>query len=173
MVLDVIKKRRSHRDFLDKGVEEEKINEILKAAMFSPTARHQRLWEFIVIKDKKTRDLLAQTKKHSYFVNRASVVIAIVNPEDESCRYWLEDSFIAATQIYLEATHQDLGTCCVQIYGSKRDNNDDAEEYVKKILGIPKEIHVACLMPIGYPKEKLPEHTDEEFEKAKIHYEKY
>lgn len=173
MVLDVIRKRRSHRDFLDKEVEEEKLEEILKAAMFSPTARHQRLWEFIVIKDEKTKDLLAQTKKHSYFVNRASVVIAIASPEDETGRYWLEDSFIASTQIYLEATNQGLGTCCVQIYGSKRDNGDDAEEYVKKILNVPKEIRVACLMPIGYPKEKLPEHSDEEFEKEKIHYEKY
>lgn len=173
MILDVIKKRRSHRDFLDKEVERKKINEILKAAMFSPSAINQKLWEFIVIRDKKTKDLLAQTKKQSYFVNRAPVVIAIVSSKDETDRYWLEDSFIAATQIYLEVTNQGLGTCCVQIYGSKRDNGDDAETYVKKILNVPKEIRVACLMPIGYPKEKLPEHSDSEFEKSKIHYEKY
>lgn len=172
-MLDVIKKRRSHRDFLDKEVEEEKIKEILKAAMFSPSARHQRLWEFIVVKNKKTRDLLAQTKTHSHFVNKAPAVIAIVSPKDESDHYWLEDCFIASTQIYLETTNQGLATCCVQIYGSKRDNGDDCQKYVQKVLNMPQDIQVACLMPIGYPKESLPEHTEEEFEQNKIHWEKY
>jgi len=172
-MLDVIKKRRSHRDFLKKEVEDEKIEEILKAAMFSPTARHQRLWEFIVIKDKKTKDLLAQTKTHSYFINRAPVVIAIVSRIDETQLYWLEDCFIASTHIYLETTNQGLATCCVQIYTSKREDGSSAEEYVKKILNIPKHIRVACLMPIGYPVEKLPEHTEKEFEKSKIHRETY
>lgn len=171
-MLDVIKKRRSHRDYLDKQIEEEKLIEILKAAMFSPSARHQRLWEFIVVKDKKLRDLLAQTKLHSSFANKAPIIIVIISkPSEPNPSWWLEDAFIAATQIYLETTNQGLGTCCIQIYGSKRDNDDDCENYVKELLNIPKDMHVACLMPIGYPKENLPEHNDKEFEKNKIHYE--
>jgi len=172
-MLDVIKKRRSHRDFLDKEVEEEKLNEILKAAMFAPSARHQRLWEFIVVKDKKTKDLLAQTKHWSYFVNKAPVILVIVSPKDESDKYWLEDCFICVSHIYLEATNQGLGTCCCQIYGSKRDNGQDCQEYVQKLLNIPPKIQVACLMPLGFPKGKLSQHTDKEFNKRKIHYEKY
>jgi len=169
-MLEAIKKRRSYRDFQDRLVEGEKLREILKAAMFAPSANHQRLWEFIVVKDQKTLRCLAATKTWSYFVNRAPVVIVVCSKEG---KYWLEDASIAAENIYLEATNQGLGTCFVQIKNSQRENGDDAEEYVKSLLGIPLKIHVLCLMPIGYPKEVLPEHNKSEFEKAKIHQEKY
>jgi nitroreductase len=54
-MLEVIKKRRSYRQFLDKPVEDEKINEILKAIMYSPSGHHKRLWELIVVRDAETR----------------------------------------------------------------------------------------------------------------------
>ena len=173
MVLAAIKKRRSYRDFQPQQVEKEKLNQVLKAAMFAPSANHQRPWEFIIIKDQKTKDLLAQTKQWSYFVNRAPIIIAVLGKIDPHNRYWLEDGCIAAENIYLEAENQGLGTCFVQIYGSKRDNGQDCEAYVKKILKIPANIGVLCLMPLGYPKQKLPPHSDSEFEPAKIHWEKY
>ena len=34
-------------------------------------------------------------------------------------------------------------------------------------------VRIVCLMPIGYPDENKPENSEEEFEKGKIHYEKY
>ena len=173
-MLDVIRKRRSYRDYLPKKVEEEKLTEILKAAMFSPSARHQRLWQFIIVKDNKLRDALAATKLHSSFANKAPVILVIISRvEGPNPYWWLEDAFIASTQIYLEATNQELGACCIQIYGSKRDNGRDAEEYVKKLLNIPHNMRVACFMPVGYPKSKLTEHQDSEFEIKKIHQDKF
>lgn len=173
MVLAVIKKRRSYRDFKSQAVEKEKLDEVLKSAMFAPSANHQRPWEFIIVKDKKTKDLLAQTKQWSYFVNKAPIVIVVVAKIDIHNHYWLEDSCIAAENIYLESENQGLGTCFVQIYGSKRDNGRDCEAYVKQILKIPANIGVLCLMPLGYPQEKLPPHSNSEFEPVKIHQEKY
>ncbi len=41
-MLDVIRKRRSVRDFLPRDVEEEKIMEVLRTAMFAPTAWNLR-----------------------------------------------------------------------------------------------------------------------------------
>lgn len=169
-MLEAIKKRRSYRDFQERPVEEEKLREILKAAMFAPSAGHQRLWEFIVVKDQKIKDNLAATKTWSYFVNRAPVVIVVCSKEG---RHWLEDASIAAENIYLETTNQGLGTCFVQIKNSQREDGSDAEKYIKNLLGVPPKIHVLCLMPIGYPKEVLPEHDDSEFEEVKIHQEKY
>ena len=43
-MLDVIRQRRSVRTYLNKDVDKEKLHEILKAAMFSPTARGTRSW---------------------------------------------------------------------------------------------------------------------------------
>lgn len=169
-MLEAIKKRRSYRDFQERSIEEEKLREVLKAAMFAPSARHQRLWEFIVVEDQKTKDALAATKTWSYFVNRAPVVVVVCSKEG---KHWLEDASIAAENIYLEATNQGLGTCFVQIKNSQREDDSDAEEYVKNLLMIPRGVHVLCLMPLGYPKELLPEHSESGFEETKIHWEKY
>lgn len=50
-MLKAIKKRRSVREYLPKEVEKEKLDEILKAAMFSPTAHNRRSWEFAVVRE--------------------------------------------------------------------------------------------------------------------------
>lgn len=169
-MLKVIQKRRSIRNYQDIPVKEEKLQEILKAAMFAPSARHTRPWEFIIVKDQATKDKLAATKDGSTFVNQAPLIIIICSQETHQ---WIEDCSIVAENIYLEATNQGLGTCWVQIRGSERPDGSSCEEYVKKILKIPKEIRVLCMMPIGYPAEQLPEHSDEEFEKKKLHLGKW
>ena len=50
--MNEIFKRVSVRKFLEKDVEEEKINNILRAAMQSPSAKNQQAWEFFVVRDK-------------------------------------------------------------------------------------------------------------------------
>lgn len=169
-MLEVIKTRRSIRNYQKKPIEEKKLNEILKAAMFSPSARHTRAWEFIVVKDQATKDKLAATKDGSTFANKAPAVLVICSQEFD---YWVEDASIVGANIYLEATNQGLGTCWIQIRGSQRSDGSSAEEYVKKLLKIPKDIRVLCLMPIGYPAEKLSKHSDEEFDKEKIREEEW
>lgn len=170
MMLEVIKKRRSIRKFKKTPVEEEKLQEILKSGMFSPSARHSRPWEFIVVKDKKTLDKLAETKDGSAFTNQAPLVLVICAEETYQ---WIEDCSIVGENIYLESINQGLGTCWVQIRGSERPDGSSCEEYVKKLLKIPEKMRVLCLMPLGYPAEKLPEHQNSEFEKTKIHKEKF
>lgn len=166
-MLEVIKKRRSIRKYQKKEVEEEKLQEILKAAMCSPSAHGAKPWEFLVVKKSETKVKLSQVTPWAGFVKEAPVVLVIAA---EGSRFnWIEDCAIAAENIYLEATNQGLGTCFIQI----REGMDSAEAYVKKLLHIPNEIRVLCLMPLGYPAEEKKEHKEEEFEKNRLHFEKY
>lgn len=48
-MLEVIKNRRSIKTYIDKYVEEEKILEILKLAIQSPSSKDSSPWEFIEI----------------------------------------------------------------------------------------------------------------------------
>jgi nitroreductase len=169
-MLKVIKKRRSIRKYQEKEIEEDKLKEILRAAMFSPSAHDERPWEFVVVRSQKTKDLLAKTQKWSDFVNQAPVILVLCSRE---VSYWVENLSIVAENIYLEAANQGLGTCFVQIREMKALEGGDAEEYIRRILSIPQNIRVLCLMPVGYPAEQKEEHTDLEFEKAKIHWEKF
>ena len=167
-MLEVIKKRRSIRKYQKKEVEQEKLNEILKAAMYSPSAMHRRPWEFIVVKDKELKNELAKATPGSGSVKDAPIALIIAAKDSPR---WIEDCSIAAEAIYLEATNQGLGTCFCQIFSDKTLN--DSEDYVRQLIKAPKDVRILCIMPLGYPTEEKSEHTEEEFDKNKIHYEKY
>ncbi len=171
-MLEVIRKRRSVRTFVQKDVEKEKVKEILRAAMFAPTARDLRPCEFVVVTDSGTRELLSRATNYSAFARSAPLVIAICYDASRGRRF-KEDCSLCAGNIYLETVNQGLGTCFIQIADAEGREEPDPEAFVRKTLNIPERLRVQCLMPIGYP-GKMPEpHTDEEYDEKKVHYGKY
>ncbi len=176
-MLEVIKKRRSIRKFQKKEVEEEKIKEILKAVMYSPSGMHLRPWEFIVVRNQEIKNKLAKATPFCGFIKDAPLVLIIAARPKISHKIlpylWIEDCAIVAEAIYLEATNQGLGTCFCQVLGGKTISLKDSEEYVREVIGAPKDLRIVCMMPLGYPAEKKPEHTEKEFDEKKIHYEKW
>jgi nitroreductase len=171
-MLATIRQRRSVHNFLKKKVEKEKVHEILTAAMFAPTSMNQRPWEFIVITEDKTKNDLSKATAFSSFTKIAPVIIVISYNTNKSNRFQ-EDCALSAENIYLETTHQGLGTCYVQIAGGMEGNVGDPEDHVRRILNIPESHRILCLMPIGYPANQTEPHKDAEFDESKIHYEKF
>jgi nitroreductase len=171
-MLEIIRQRRSVRSFLDRDVEKETLHEILKAAMCSPTAKNLRPWEFILVRDRETRKQLSRATPYATFAKNAPLVIVICYDVHKGRRF-REDCSFCAGHVYLEATHQGLGTCFIQIVEGTEADEGDPEEYVKRILGIPEHYRVQCLMPLGYPEKYPSPHRDEEFEGKKIHMEKF
>jgi len=169
--LEVMKKRRSVRKYLDKNVSEEKINNLLLSAMWAPTARNRRHCEFIVVRDANMRKRLADATEYSSMCGSADVVIVILGKR-ELTEKWIEDCSVAATHIMLAAVDESLGTCWVQIRGSKHDKID-AEEYIRGLLGIPSSYGVLCMIAIGYPAEEKEEHSMKEFDKKRVHFETF
>jgi nitroreductase len=163
-MLEVIKKRRSIRRFLDKEIEKEKIEEILRAAMTAPSAHNGRPWRFWLVKEKEIKEKLSQIQPWADFVAKAPVILVIGADEG---RQWIEDCSILASLVYLEATNQGLGTCWVQVREMKTEEGKKSEEEVKKIINAPEEIRILCLLPLGYPQKYPPEHLGE-IEKEKV-----
>lgn len=170
-MLDAIRKRRSIRNFLAKGVEEEKLNEVLKAAMFAPTSWGTRAWEFIIVKDPEIKKKLSGATAHSRFVKDAPVVVVICYNINEGRRF-REDSSIAAEHIHLEAINQGLASCFVQV-ADAGEPQGSAEPFIKGLLNIPEGFRVQCMMPLGYAKRELKEHNDREFDIRKVHCERF
>ncbi len=163
-MLEAIKKRRSIRQYLAKEVEKEKVDEILKAAMTSPSAHDRRPWRFWLVWDKEKKEKLAKIQPWASFVAEAPVVLVIGSDED---RNWVENCAVVASFVYLEATNQGLGTCWVQVRGMKTEKGGESEEEVRKIINASDEIRILCLLPLGYPQKKFPEQSGE-IEKEKL-----
>jgi len=160
------------RAFLDKEVTYEQIQQILTAAMVAPSGRNIRPWEFIIVKDKETRKKLGQLRIRGKYVIDAPVTIVVLGKEKES-NLWIQDCSLAAGYIYLETTNQGLATCWVNAIGSKTDDGRDAEKVYKEILGVPDDVRMLGMFPIGYSAEKIQEHNEVEYNKKIVHKEKW
>ena len=146
-VFEAIKKRRSVRSFLDKSIEDEKLNAVLEAGRLAPSAGNRQEWRFVVVEDLNVRRRIAVAANGQSFVGEAPVVIvacAVTNGHVMSCGQpcYPIDVAIALDHISLAAVELGLGTCWIGAFN---------EGKVKEILGIPEEVRVVELMPIGYP----------------------
>lgn len=76
-----IMNRRSIRKFLNKPVEKEKIERLLRAAMQAPSAGNQQPWEFIVVEDRQALDRLSQMSPYSKPVAGSAVTLVLLANE--------------------------------------------------------------------------------------------
>lgn len=159
---DIVKTRRSHRDFTDEGLTYEGIRLILRAAMMSPTARHRRAWKFKVVADRNTIDQLSVCKPSgAAFVRKAPAVIVVMGePGKDEC--WIENCSIAAISMQYQAEEMGLGSCWVQVRGHKAKEGMSSSDYLRRILSVPDNLEVLCMVAIGHPKDQKSEHDEAE-----------
>ncbi len=148
-LMHAIRSRRSIRDYQDRPVEEEKLLAVLDAGRLAPSARNMQDWKFIVVRDAATRQKLAVAARDQQFVGQAPVVIAACGTSDlvMTCGQpaYAIDVAIALDHMTLAAASLDLGTCWIGAF---------YEDQVKEILGVPQDIRVVALLPLGYPADE-------------------
>ncbi|NLL61863.1 MAG: NAD(P)H-dependent dehydrogenase/reductase [Candidatus Atribacteria bacterium] len=158
-MLSVIKKRRSIRLFQDKRVEQEKIKQLIESALLAPSSKGNNPWQFIVVEDRNIINKLSVSKENgAKFLVGAPLAIAVLADPQQS-DVWVEDASIATTFLILTAQSLDLGSCWIQLRKRYCTDDQDSEEYVKKLLAVPDNLRVLCLIAIGYPAEIKPEKT--------------
>ncbi|MBW1855238.1 MAG: nitroreductase family protein, partial [Deltaproteobacteria bacterium] len=58
-MLNLIKTRRSIRQFISQKIEDEKLNQIIEAGTWAPSGLNNQPWKIAIIKDPHTRNSLA------------------------------------------------------------------------------------------------------------------
>ncbi|MEG0069421.1 nitroreductase family protein [Cetobacterium sp.] len=165
--------RRTIREYTEEVVSEEKIQEILKVALFAPSSRNKRGVEFIVVRDKKTAAKLTECKKIIQNMPLEADFSVVVIADKTLSDTWIENSSVALTLMQLKAWDMGIGSCWMQVRGRVDKNGIDSEEVIKRILEIPEKYGVLALMTFGYPKEKKEGYEFSEVNNDRIHYEKY
>jgi nitroreductase len=164
-VLEAIRSRRSIRRYKTTPVEEDKLNTVLEAARWAPSAGNRQPWEFVVVKDSNIRRKVADAAPYGKFIADAPVLIAVVVDPSKDPAHYIEDGAIATTHILLSAHAIGLGTCWVGAFGSPYEND------VKKVLDIPQNLRILSLVSLGYPAEERTS-TRRDL-KDIVHHEKY
>jgi|Deesub1362A_J573_1020465.scaffolds.fasta_scaffold00562_17 nitroreductase len=169
-MLEIMRKRRTIRIYQDKDVSDSLIQELLKAAFFSPSSKNLRPWHFIIVKDSEMRRKLSEATPWSRPAERAPVVIIVL--AEELSEKWIEDCAIAAEHIQLAATELGLGACWLQIRGNMH-GDEPAEDYVKRLLNIPDNFRVECMVSVGYPAEEKEPHSESKVRWDRVYAEKF
>jgi len=153
-VFEAIKWRRSVRKFSPRKIEKEKILQILEAARLAPSSSNRQAWHFVVIDDESLIKAIPQQEiggsRVTAFIKDAPLVITGCYTKKLSHTIaqlfghenHLVDISIALTHIVLAATELGIGSCYIGWFSEKN---------LKKMLGIPGNFNIACLIALGYP----------------------
>lgn len=157
----VIRGRRSVRNFEDRPVPDQALEQVLEAVMWSPSWANTQCWEVVVVKDPARKQRLQQTlakgNPASKAMTAAPVVLALCGRLGTSGFYkgqvttkfgdwYMFDLGIACQSLCLAAYDQGLGTVVVGLF-----DHDQAKE----VLGLPEGCELVAMIPLGYP-AKVP-----------------
>ena len=161
-LLDLVKHRKSVRNFLDRPVEREKIMMCLEAARLAPSACNSQPWKFIVVDDRQLKNKLCRAAfsgiySMNSFCKKAPVIVVVVSEKSKflariggmfrGTKYYLIDIGIAGEHFILQAEDLGLGTCWIGWFN---------ERAVKSILNVPRYKKIDILIALGYyDREKL------------------
>ena len=172
-MVELLMKRRSIRTYKKTKIEEGKIQELVKAALLSPSAKNICPWEFIVATNEELLVKLSKAKAAgSSFLKDAPLGIIVLADSSQS-DVWIEDAAIAATIIHLTAEAMGLGSCWIQIRERKNNDTITAEEYVRDLLELPANIRVEAIISVGYADEEKAPHKEEELKYNKVYMNSY
>lgn len=144
---ELIRVRRSIRGYKPEPIAEDVLYRVLGAGRIAPTAANLQPFHLILVTDEDTRARMKAVYARDWFHTAPAILVGCV----ESAKAWQRsDGFNAAEldvaivmdHIILAAAEEGLGSCWVVAF-------DEAK--AKEILGIPPDVRVIAMTPLGYP----------------------
>lgn len=172
-LLEVMRNRRSVRNYTEEEIPAEKLDMILKAGLLAESGKNLKPWEFIVVRDGEVLAKLSKSRAAGgAMLEHAKCAIVVVG-DTEKTDVWAEDCSVAMAHMHLMADCLEVGSCWVQ--GRLREASDGrtTEEYVRELLGIPEKYALEAILSLGIAKEHPKAHSLEELPTEKIHMEKF
>ncbi|MFA5467912.1 MAG: nitroreductase [Sphaerochaetaceae bacterium] len=168
--LEVLMSRRSVRNFQDKQIPQEVLNQILAAGLQAATALGRQSWHFSVVQDPlfiRTISLAvagvlydsgipslqerSQQKDFNPFHNAPTVVFA----SSDGSTYSLADCANACQNMTIAATALGIGSCYIGSF-VQAFKHASAEELLEK-FALPEGYKPIFAVALGYAKKPLPE----------------
>ena len=158
---DIVKSRRSVREYQSRPVKEEDIVAICEAARWAPSACNGQTWRFLAVTDRERIDRLCDEALRPVIRNKwlrqapliivgcsqLDIVANRIGTRVTGIEYYQIDLGIAMEHMVLKATELGLGTCYVGWF---------KEDEVKEILRIPERVSVSALLAVGYAADTPP-----------------
>ena len=167
-----IKERHSVRRFEEKPIPHEEIEKIVELARFAPSWKNTQIARYIIVEDREKIEALASDAcTYGFSFNAKTILSAqavcvltyvknrsgfdrdgsFSTPKED--RWQNFDCGLFAGHFILAAHELGIGTVILGYFD---------EEEIKKIISIPENQAIGCIIPMGYPKfSQEPTHRKE------------
>ncbi len=156
--IEMLHRRRSCRRFAARGVEKEKIETLLRAALAAPSSKNCHSTRFAAIENREMLERISTMRTTgAAFVKDAPLAVAVM-ADASLTDLWQENCAISAITLQYAAESEGLGSCWVHVNGRPHREDDplggSAEAYLHTFLPIPEGYRVLCFVVMGYPAEE-------------------
>lgn len=172
-LIEIMKNRRSVRQYTQEEIPKEKIEKILQAGLLSASGRARRPWEFIVVRNKETLKKIAQCRIGAAKMLEGADTAIVVIADPEKTDVWTEDCSIAMANMHLMADSLGVGSCWIQGRLREAPDGRTTEEYLRDILQFPESYKLEAILSLGIAVKHPEPYSIEELPMNKIHVEKY
>jgi len=140
-----IMRRRSVRKYQPSPVPAEDLKMVLEAGRQAPSGGNSQPWHFVVVRgDEQRRRLAEACSGQVWMADAGAIIVGLGRPSANEDGYSV-DVAIAMENMVIAATGLGYGTCWI---------GDFKEAQVKEVLGIPDDLPIVALTPVGVPAEQ-------------------
>lgn len=169
-VLENIMTRTSVRQFTNRPIAADTLENILKAGMAAPTAVNKQPWAMVVVTDRDVLDSLMAEHPYSNLKTATAAIIVCGDMElaleGVAQEYWVQDCSAVTENILLAAHAYGLGAVWCGVYP-----NPERIPGAKRVLNLPDHIMPLNIISMGYPVG--PQEPKDKWMPEKVHYQNW
>jgi len=156
--------RRSIRVYSPKPVPRDMVTDVIRAAMYAPSAGNERPWHFIILTDRAILDEIPKFHPYSAMLKHASAAVLVCADLslEKNKGYWVLDCAVATQNMLLAAHAKGLGAVWCGVYPT-----EDRVMNLKKLLSLPEQVVPFSLIPLGFPAET--KQSTERYDPSRVH----
>ncbi len=172
ITLDIIKKRRTVREFQKTRISDQNLIKILDAGRYAPSAGNNQPWEFIIIKNSESKKALCNVCYDQEFILDAPVAIVVgMNVYLSASKYrergeklyGIQGVSAAIENMLIAAESLGIASCWIGSF---------SEQAVAIMTNCPDYVRPVAIILFGYPAEDPPEPHRHKLVDI-MHYEKF
>ena len=170
-LLEIMRSRRSVRQYTDEKISDEQIKKIVSAALLAPSGHSKYPCEFIVVKNSETLEKLSHCRVGVAKMLASAAAAIVVIADKEKSDTVVEDSAVAMMNMELMAASLGIGNCWIQVRARDAENNSPAEEYLREILKFPENFMCQAVLALGIAAKQPRARELEKLNFSKVHEE--
>jgi nitroreductase len=139
-VFEAVRTVLAIRSYQDRPIPQDVLDRVVEAGHLTASASNRQPWHFIVVQNRDTLRQLGSLARTGPYIAGAQAAIVVVVAKNA---FGISDGSRAVQDMILTAWDAGVGSNWVGFAGGL--------DPVKPVLGIPDELDVLTILPLGYP----------------------